>query len=281
MIKVKDLWFRYEEGPWVLKGINLEIYEGDLLAIMGPNGAGKTTLIKHFNGLLKPVKGLVEVMGMDTRKVSVSKLARYVGLVFQNPDHQIFAETVEEEVAFALKNFKFSADEVKNRLNKILKEMGLEKYRRRVPFNLSGGEKRRVAMASVLVYDPVVVVFDEPTLGQDLKQKERLGKFLWRLNDEGKAIVVVTHDVEFVADYIDEVVLLSDGKIVARGRAQEILTDRDLLKKVRLLPPQLAETAFLLERTLNLKLEGNFLRIDGFVDCLRRWLNENIDAKRS
>ncbi len=273
-IEIKDLWFRYEEGDWVLKGIDLEVEEGEFIAIMGENGAGKTTLVKHLNGLLKPLKGYVKIKGTDTRTVSVAELAKYVGLVFQNPDHQIFAETVEEEVAFALRNFGFPPGEIQRRVEEVLREMGLSKYKGRSPFLLSGGEKKRLALASVLVYDPDIIVLDEPTTGQDYKQKAVLGKIIKQMNAKGKTVIVVTHDVEFVVDLFDEVVIMARGRILARGRTEDILTNEELVKKARLVMPQLAEAAMYLED--NIRFKGNYLREDNFVKCIISALGEDV-----
>ena len=265
-IEVRDLWFRYEEGEWVLKGINLDIEEGELVAIMGENGAGKTTLIKHFNGLLKPIRGYVKVKGVDTREASVAELAKFVGLVFQNPEHQIFAETVEEEVAFALRNFGYDKEEIRIRVERALKEMNLYEYRDRNPFSLSGGEKKRLALASVLVYDPEIIIMDEPTTGQDYKQKQVLGGIIERLNAKGRTLIVVTHDTEFVAEFFDDIIIMVDGRILARGRVEKLLTNEAIMKKARLLLPQLAEAATYLKGKVN--FTGNYLKVENFVKCI-------------
>ncbi len=189
MIEVKDLYFTYPTGVEALKGITLTIDDGEFLAIMGQNGAGKTTLVKHFNGLLKPTKGEVVVDGVSTREVSVAQLARKVGFVFQNPDHQLFCETVEEEVAFALRNFGFEENAIKKRVDWALNLLDITQYRQTSPFMLSGGERKRVALASVLAWDPQVVILDEPTIGQDHQQKEKLRQFIVQLNAQKKTVV--------------------------------------------------------------------------------------------
>jgi energy-coupling factor transport system ATP-binding protein len=241
MIEVKDVYFTYPSGVEALKGVSLRIKEGEFLAIMGQNGAGKTTLIKHFNGLLKPTKGEVLVDGVNTKTTSVAKLARNVGFVFQNPDNQLFCETVEEEVAFALKNFGFKETTLKKRVTWALNLLGLTEYRKTSPFMLSGGERKRVALASVLAWNPKVVVLDEPTIGQDHEQKEKLRQFIIQLNTQGKTVVVVTHDVEFVAECNPRVILMSQGKVVADGVGREVLTDIDRLTQASVVPPQITE----------------------------------------
>jgi len=241
MIDVKDLHFTYPTGLEALKGINLTVNDGEFLAVMGQNGAGKTTLVKHFNGLLKPTKGEVLVDGVSTRDVSVAKLARNVGFVFQNPDHQLFSETVEDEIAFALKNFGFEEAVIEKQVDWALNLLDLTQYRKTSPFMLSGGERKRVALASILAWDPQVIILDEPTIGQDYQQKEKLRQFILQLNAQKKTVVVVTHDVEFVAECNPRVILMSQGKILAEGIAEEILTNQRLVAQASIVPPQITQ----------------------------------------
>ena len=241
MIEVEDLFFRYPNGFEALKGVSLRIGDGEFMAIMGENGAGKTTLIKHLNGLLKPTRGRVLVDGLDTRRASVAEISKAVGLVFQNPDRQLFSETVRDEVAFALKNFGFGEEVVNKRVERILRVLDLSEHADTSPFLLSGGERKRVALASVLVWDPKHVVLDEPTIGQDYLQKERLRNLIMQINNQGKTVVIVTHDVEFVAEAKPRVVLMSKGAIVGDGKAEEILSDRDLIERASLVKPQISE----------------------------------------
>lgn len=241
MIEIKDVYFTYPSGVEALKGISLTIKDGEFIAIMGPNGAGKTTLVKHYNGLLKPTRGEVLVDGINTKTTSVAKLARNVGFIFQNPDNQLFCETVEEEIAFALKNFGFKEDKLKRRVTWALNLLALTEYRKTSPFMLSGGERKRVALASVLAWNPKVVVMDEPTIGQDHQQKEKLRQFITQLNTQGKTVVVVTHDVEFVAECNPRVVLMSEGKILADGAGKKILTDLNVVNQASIVPPQITQ----------------------------------------
>jgi len=247
MIEVKNVYFTYPNGVEALRGVSLRIDRGEFVAIMGQNGAGKTTLVKHFNGLLKPTKGEVIVDGVNTKETSVATLARKVGYVFQNPDHQLFCETVEKEIAFALKNFGFDEELIKKRVDWALNLLGLTQYRESSPFMLSGGERKRLALASVLAWDPEVVILDEPTIGQDYAQKEKLRQFILQLKAQGKTIVIVTHDVEFVADCSPRVVLMANGRIVTDGKAEEILTDPKLLAEASVVPPQVTQIFMELE----------------------------------
>jgi energy-coupling factor transport system ATP-binding protein len=241
MIEVNNVYFRYPNGVEALKGVSLVIKNGEFVAIMGQNGAGKTTLVKHFNGLLKPSKGTVRVDGAETTKTSVAALSRNAGFVFQNPDHQLFSETVEAEIAFALKNFGFENDVIERRIAWALNLLGLTQYRKTSPFLLSGGERKRVALASVLAWNPSMLILDEPTIGQDYQQKEKLRQFIVQMQTQRKTVVIVTHDVEFVAESNPRVVLMKEGTVVADGEGKEILTTPEVLAQSSIVLPQIAQ----------------------------------------
>lgn len=239
IIEAKGLWYVYPNGTVALKDINLTISSNEKIAIIGSNGAGKSTLIKHFNGLLKPTKGYVKVFGMDTRKASVAQLARKVGLVFQNPYHQFFSERVWDEVAFALRNFKYSEETIRYRVTKVLRLFDLYEYADRSPFSLSSGEMRRLAIASILAYDPEVIMLDEPTVGQDRIQKEKIKEYIKLLATQNKTIILVTHDLEFITEGFDRVIVMANGRILADDKPEKILYDEEILKKANLLTPQI------------------------------------------
>ena len=241
MIEAKDVYFTYPNGVEALKGVSLTIKNGEFVAIMGENGAGKTTLVKHFNGLLKPTKGTVHIDGVNTTKVSVATLARNVGFVFQNPDHQLFSETVEEEIAFALKNFGFKEKVIGRRVTWALNLLGLARYRKTSPFMLSGGERKRVALASILAWNPKILMLDEPTIGQDYRQKEKLLQFILQMKAQRKTVIIVTHDVEFVAECSPRVLLMRGGRIVADDEAQKVLTSPEILTQASIVPPQITQ----------------------------------------
>jgi energy-coupling factor transport system ATP-binding protein len=241
MIEVEDAHFSYSNRVEALKGVSLTIKDGEFVSIMGQNGAGKTTLIKHFNGLLKPSQGAVRIDGVDTRKTSIATLARNIGFVFQNPDHQLFSETVEEEISFALKNFGFETEVIEKRIDWALTLLGLTQYRKTSPFLLSGGERKRVALASVLAWDPKALILDEPTIGQDYQQKEKLRQFIVQMQTQGKTIVIVTHDVEFVAECNSRVLLMKEGRIIADGESRKILTNPEVLAQSSIVLPQIAQ----------------------------------------
>ena len=241
MIVVEGISFTYPGNVQALRNVSLTIKDGEFVAIMGQNGAGKTTLVKHFNGLLKPSSGSVRIDGVQTTKTSIASLSRNVGFVFQNPDHQLFSETVEQEIGFALKNFGLDTETIQKQINWALNLLSLTQYRETSPFMLSGGERKRVALASVLAWDPKILILDEPTIGQDHEQKEILRQFIVQLQTQGKTIVIVTHDVEFVAECNPRVVLMKEGRIVADGEGKEILTNVDALIESSIVLPQVAQ----------------------------------------
>jgi len=239
MIETEGLKFAYPGSLEVLRGIDLKITDGEVVAVMGENGAGKTTLVKTFNGLLMPSAGRVKVDGVDTHDSSVAKLSRDVGLVFQNPDHQLFSETVREELAFSLRNFGYEEDTIDRRVASILETLDLARFAESSPFVLSGGERKRVALAAVLVWNPKHIILDEPTIGQDYQQKDRLRNFIIQLNAQGKTVIIITHDVEFVAECKPRIILLSRGLVIGDRPAEDILTDEALLDRASLTRPQI------------------------------------------
>lgn len=239
MIEFREVTFVQPTGVHALDGVSLTIGEAETVAIIGENGAGKTTLVKHITGLLKPTAGTVLVDGEDTREKSTAQLSRKIGVAFQNPDHQLFSENVEEEVAFGLRNFGFSAELTAQRIDWSLKFFGLEEYRKSSPLILSGGEKKRLTLACILSWDPKVVVLDEPTVGQDAIQKEKLTEIIRMLRSTGKTIILVSHDIEFLWPIQPRIVVMARGKIIADGDARDVMLAKDKLAGARVTQPQM------------------------------------------
>ncbi len=237
VIWVEKLEHVYPGGVKALSGISLEIREGEFLAILGQNGSGKTTLVKHFNGLLKPTSGTVWVKGVDTRKASVNELGRIVGYVFQNPDHQIFAQTVYEEVAFGPRLYGLPRDEVDRRVKQSLESVNLSGRQDADPFLLTKGERQRVAVASILAAKPEVIVLDEPTTGLDYLELLGMMELVRHLNEQGHTIVVVTHSMWVAAQYAHRIVVINDGKIIADGTPREVFSREAVLAEAFLKPP--------------------------------------------
>ena len=237
VIIVEDLWHIYPGGIEALRGINMHVYRGEHLAIIGQNGSGKTTLVKHFNGLLKPTKGRVLVFGTDTRNVSVSELSKKVGYVFQNPDHQIFAPSILEEVAFGLRNLKLPEEEVRKRVSWALNFVGLEGREEEHPFKLSKAERQMLAVASILSMKPDVIIVDEPTTGQDWMGVNKIMNMLDELKRMGHTIITITHDMRAVAEHADRVIVLQRGRILHEGSPREVFSKPEILMQTYLEPP--------------------------------------------
>ena len=239
LIMVHDVDYVYSNGTIALKQVSLNIKKGEFIAIMGQNGAGKTTLIRTFNGLIRPTKGSIFLEGENIDSKTIATMSKKVGVIFQNPMHQLFSTTLEDEIKFSLKSLNLDKEEIQIKVDQVLKEFDLEKYRKRSPFNLSGGESKKLATASILCRDPDVLVFDEPTLGQDAKE---INFFLGLIKSElkrGKTIIMVTHNIEFTVEHVPRTILMSGGQIIADGPTQSIFTNEFLISKSSLIMPQI------------------------------------------
>lgn len=247
IIETIDLWHIYRGEIIALKGINLRIYPGEITAIIGQNGSGKTTLVKHFNGLLKPTKGRVLIEGEDTINLKVSEVARKVGFVFQNPDHQIFASTVEEEIAFGLHNIGLPPGQIKKRVDEALKFFNMEKARKKFPRNLSLGEKQKLAVASVIAMKPKAIILDEPTTGHDYRESIEIMEASKKLNEkEGTTIVFISHNMDIVARYAKRTVVLRHGQILLDDDTRSVFGKPEILKTAYIRPPQISYLAYML-----------------------------------
>ncbi len=239
MIEFRHVTFVHQNGVKALDDVSLKIEPGETVGIVGENGAGKTTLVKHVTGLLKPAIGSVLVGGKETSALTTAQLSRKVGVAFQNPDHQLFSESVDEEMSFALRNFGFSPELVEQRVSWGLRLFGLEEYRKSSPLVLSGGEKKRLTLACILAWDPEVVILDEPTVGQDSIQKEKLAQTIRMLTASGKTVVVVSHDIEFLWPIQPRIVVMKAGRVVGDGPAPSVMQQKELLDSARVAEPQL------------------------------------------
>jgi energy-coupling factor transport system ATP-binding protein len=239
VIEVEGLAHRYPNGVAALEGVDLEIRQGEFLAILGQNGSGKTTLVKHFNGLLKPTEGEVRVGGVETVKQGIRRLGERVGYVFQNPDHQIFSDTVFDEVAFGPKIREMEEDEIEERVSEALAAVGLEGRGDEDPFSLTKGERQRVAVASVLAVRPEVLILDEPTTGLDYAEQKRMMGLVRDLNEAGSTIIIVTHTMWVVAEYAHRAAVVRDGRVALHGTVREVFAQEDDLREAALRPPHI------------------------------------------
>lgn len=226
-----------------LNGVSLKIEPKETIALIGQNGGGKTTLAKQFNGLLKPTKGRVLVRGVETREIPTNRLALTVGYVFQNPSHQIFSSKVWDEVAFGPKNAGFDAQEIEERTKWAIGAVGLSGFEQTHPYDLDYGKMKLLTIASIMSIKPEVYCLDEPTTGQDHQGRRRVAELIRDLNESGSTVIVITHDMRFVAEIAERIVLVAGGKIVADGPTREIFEETDTLAKAEIRPPQITQLA--------------------------------------
>lgn len=226
-----------------LKGVNLQIREGEFLALVGQNGSGKTTLAKHLNGLLKPTRGEVLFRGRPLEEIRRTEMARHVGYVFQNPDHQIFSNTVWEEVGFSLRMAGMDPKAVEERVAEALAVVGLSGYEEEVPFTLTKGERQRVAVASVLAAQPQVIILDEPTTGLDYRHQRSMMEMLRDLHRRGHTVIIITHSMWVAAEYAERVVVMKDGQILLDAPTRTAFAEEQVLAEASLRPPPLLRLA--------------------------------------
>jgi energy-coupling factor transport system ATP-binding protein len=238
-IEISDLHFTYPNGVQALNGISLSIPSGEQVAIIGQNGAGKTTLVKHFNGLLIPTSGRVLIEDWDTKDYSVAKLARRVGYVFQNPDEQLFSKNVGSEVSFGPQNLGFDSVRTQALVEDALAMTELSDKTETNPYDLSATWRKMVALASIISMDTDIVIFDEPTTGQDAVNVARIANVIRTLRLRGKTVITITHDIDFCAENFERVIALSQGKILLDGKANEVLGQEEILATTFVDPPQL------------------------------------------
>lgn len=258
-IEITDLHYTYPTGVTALNGISLTIDVGEQVAIVGQNGAGKTTLVKHFNGLLQPTSGSVLIGDWDTRKYAVSKLAHRVGYVFQNPDEQLFCKTVGQEVAFGPKNLGYAKEQVESLAKDSLGMTDLSDKTETNPYDLSATWRKMVALASIIAMDTDIVIFDEPTTGQDAVNVARIAHVVKTLRERGKTVITITHDIDFCAENFERVIALSQGKVLLDGQANEVLGQEEILATTYVDPPQLTRLGKRLGFKKTVRNEKEFL----------------------
>lgn len=257
-LSTENLSFTYPDGTQALKNINIEIEKGEKVAIIGPNGAGKSTLFSHFNGLTEPTSGCVKIEGkpISFEKDELLKVRQKVGIVFQDPNDQLFAPTVKEDIAFGPMNLGLIYDEVEKRVEDALKMVGMENYEDKTPHHLSGGQQKRIAIAGIIAMKPELMILDEPTAGLDPDGVEKVLNIMNQLNEEGMTLIISSHDIDMISKYADKIFVLYNGEIIESGNKNKIFSDMELLKKAHLRTPITTEILYnLKESGLNVNTE--------------------------
>ncbi|MFX1578121.1 MAG: ABC transporter ATP-binding protein [Promethearchaeota archaeon] len=267
LISVRGLRFTYPTGAEAIKGIDLDVFDNEFLAILGQNGSGKTTLVKHFNGLLKPTEGTILVSGKDTNTTPTYELISDVGYVFQNPDQQLFSKRVYEELAFGLQNAGLSKEDIDARIKDVAKKMNIEDLLEERPYSLSKGDRQRVVISCILALDPKVIIVDEPTTGQDPHKRREIMDLMKELHTQGKTIVVITHDMNLAAEYAERCVIMHDGRILLDGGPKDVFVEIEKLAQTHLKPPSITQLFLKLSETYD--VPRDILTTEEAVEYLR------------
>ena len=257
IIEVKNLVKNYKDVHAV-NDISFTVEEGSFFAFLGINGAGKSTLFSHFNGLTEPTSGCVKIEGkpISFEKDELLKVRQKVGIVFQDPNDQLFAPTVKEDIAFGPMNLGLSYDEVEKRVEDALKMVGMENYEDKTPHHLSGGQQKRIAIAGIIAMKPELMILDEPTAGLDPDGVEKVLNIMNQLNEEGMTLIISSHDIDMISKYADKIFVLYNGEIIESGNKNKIFSDMELLKKAHLRTPITTEILYnLKESGLNVNTE--------------------------
>ncbi|MGG0665911.1 ABC transporter ATP-binding protein [Viridibacillus arvi] len=258
-LNIRNVSYSYPDGTLALEDFCLSISSGERIAIIGQNGAGKTTAVKLMNGLLKPTKGNILVGDMDTKEYTTAQISRKVGYVFQNPDDQIFHNNIESEVRFGPKNMGFNEEKVDKLTNWAMDLCGVKNYNDENPYNLPYSIRKFVTIASVLAMDSDVIILDEPTAGQDKVGLERLVHILKVLEEKRKTVITITHDMEFVTEYFDRIVVMANRKIVVDDNVDQIFYNHEVLEMSMLKPPAVTKMAKLLSLSDGITTQAQLL----------------------
>jgi len=271
LIETRNLCYSYRSTDLALNNVNFIAGRKKRIAVIGANGAGKSTLFKHFNGILKPTSGEVLIRGEPITRQNIREVRKFVGIVFQNPDDQIFSPTVEQDVAFGPSNLGLDSETIQHRVNEALRIVGIEDLRNRVPHHLSGGEKKRVSIAGIIAMEPQVMVMDEPTAGLDPQGVSDLVDFINTLPEKyGMTVIISTHHLEIVPEIADEIWIMNRGSVVGRGTLQEVFVQEDLLNSARLQVPVLPRLIRSLQR------QGVEIRMGYTYDEVEAALSEKL-----
>ena len=279
IIELVDVGFVYgKKTPYeihALENINLKIEQGCITGVIGHTGSGKSTLVQMFNGLIKPDSGKVFVNGEDIweKPKEISKVRYAVGMVMQYPEYQLFADTVWEDIAYGPRNMKLDEEEVKRKVEQSARFCGISKETlEKSPFDLSGGQKRRVALAGVMAMDPDVLVLDEPAAGLDPKgRREILGGIKEYRENSGKSVVIVSHSMEDMAMYCDTIAVMSHGKLIMQGSCKEVFSEKEMLTQAGLDVPEITNTVYAL-RSKGINISKSIYTVEGAMDAIKEYL---------
>lgn len=241
ILQMKNLSFSYEEGQMALNQVSVDLCRNEKIVVLGANGAGKSTFFLNMNGVREPEEGEIFLHGTKIEKKTRRELQKSVGIVFQDADSQMIASTVKAEVAFGPLNMKLPREEVERRTQAALKKLNLERFADRPPHYLSGGEKKRVGIADILAMEPEIIIFDEPTASLDPLHTELLEKILKELSEEGKTLLISTHDVDFAFRFADRALVFKEGCLIADGKTEDVFRDEILLEEANLKKPQIMQ----------------------------------------
>ena len=265
-VEVKNVTFTYPNGFTALRGLDFTIEKGEFVAIIGQNGAGKSTLLKNLTGLLQPTTGEILVDGTNTKDLSVARLSLKLGFVLQNPDRQLFADTVRQEIEYGPKNLGLSEEEVKERVDDAIRMAGLEGKEEEYPPALSAGERAKVVIASVAAMRPEVIILDEPTTGQDNRGRTQIMEIAKKFHELGHTIIVVTHDMSLVAKYAKRTLVFCKGQLLLQGTTREVFAQEEKIKEAYILPPQVTRMA----AHADIGAEDTILTVEEMVEFLKK-----------
>jgi energy-coupling factor transport system ATP-binding protein len=275
LIEIRNIGYLYPGGYRALDDVTLDFFRREIVAIVGKNGAGKTTLVKQINGLLRPTSGEVLLEGQNNREMEIEEISQHVGYVFQNPDHQIFSPSVFEEVEYGLRNSAVPETERKQRIIEALDLTGLKGREQIHPFNLSKGERQKLALASVLALQPETIIVDEPTTGLDWAGALKIMQEIKHLKERGHTIIMITHNMRLVAEYADRVVIMNRGRLIRQGKVNEVLAERELLMANNLQPTQIS---LLVQELASLGIPPTVYKIGQLLDLIRKHVKaENVN----
>ena len=266
VLKIDDLSYAYREGSYALEHVNIEIYENDFVAIIGQNGAGKSTLLKNITGLLRPTEGAIYVNGKNNKDMSIADISKEIGFVLQNPDRQLFADNVFEEVAYGLRNAGMKEEDIKVRVEETLEAVGLSDKKEDYPPALSKGDRAKVVIACVIAMQPGIIILDEPTSGQDFKGCYQIMDIAKAMHKLGHTVVFVTHHMPLVTEYADRTIVMARKKVLMDGYSHDVFNYPEELATTNINPPQITQFGSKLAEFI--PLEGTMLSVEELGEAL-------------